>query len=273
LIANPLPRPVKPGHADRWERAALFLILAAVALLTGKVAFGRVVDFTMANSPAMTPLSAGRTNGVISEILPIGVLLFMRYQRRQGRHPGPLAWSALVGACLFSLTAQLAQAVPTVGGWIVAAVPSVAFMVLSKMVVSMRPAPQPIASCTTGDAAPARAVRVPASTEEPVLPDTSGPQLEQKSDPVPDVEQAVPALPTAKQPEQVRPKPMRPRSLSKALEVEKAARELGPEAMPAAVAARAGVSESTARRYMPKESGKNSATSARVADHLMAVSA
>lgn len=85
---------------------------------------------------------AGR-NGVISELLPIGVLLFIRYQKRQGRRPGALAWTALVGAHAYSLTVQLAQAVPTVGGWIVAAALSVAFMILSKMVVLMRPTQQP----------------------------------------------------------------------------------------------------------------------------------
>jgi len=46
---------------------------------------------------------AGR-NGVISELLPIGVLLFIRYQKRQGRRPGALAWTALVGAHAYSLT-------------------------------------------------------------------------------------------------------------------------------------------------------------------------
>lgn len=221
LIDNSSSRPARPTLADRLERAALILVLVVVAFLAGKVAFGRVVDWTMANSPEAAPDNAGWTNGVISELLPIGVLLFIRYQKRQGRRPGTLAWTALVGACAFSLTAQLAQAVPSVGGWIVAAAPSVAFMVLSKMVVSMRPA-QPATARPT--------ISTP--------PPTSGPG----------------PLQSAPVPQSIRSRTprVRPKSLTSQAQVRAAFAALGPDATAAQVAARANVSESTARRYLSR---------------------
>lgn len=259
MIDEPSPRPAQQSRADWLERAVLVLILAAVAFLAGKVAFGRVVDWTMANSPDATPRYAGWTNGVISELLPIGVLLFIRHQKRHGRTPGALAWLALVGAVLFSLIAQLAQAVPSIGGWIVAALPSVAFAILSKLVVSMRPEHQPnespevdIDAGVAGDPPnepPAtgllEGVVVPHLKPQPATEPVDGPES--------------PVSPEPKSEDQAAPKPqgprqhrMRPRSLTSRAAVEKAANELGSMASTTAVAARAQVSESTARRYMPR---------------------
>jgi hypothetical protein len=257
VIDEPLPPPRRQGRAERLERAALVLILAIVAILAGKVAFGRVVDWTMTNSPDATPRNAGWTNGVISELLPIGVLLFIRHQKRHGRTPGTLAWIALVGACLFSLTAQLAQAELSVFGWIVAAMPSAAFMVLSKMVVSIRPTPQTATTEVVVDEEHARfaGVNEPSIFSELDLEEHQAPDTGIDAEPVdePEPEAQPTPRPTA-QPalEPHRPHRVRPRSLTSRASVEKAARELGAEARPAAVAARAGVSESTARRYLPK---------------------
>lgn len=264
MIDNPSPAPAEPSRAERLERAALILILVAVATLAGKVAFFRVVDWTMANSPDATPRNAAWTNGVISELLPIGALLYIRHQKRHGRTPGILAWSALVGAFLFSLTAQLAQAQPSVFGWVVAAMPSAAFMVLSKMVVSMRPA-QSIGELSAGKGEVVATIAEPtavkgsqpegsgmAETEpEPRAQPGVDVTPESASDPQPDVvPNSEPEAPVKSEPR--RPHRVRACSLTSAAKVEKAAKELGSSAMPAAVAARAGVSESTARRYMPK---------------------
>jgi hypothetical protein len=253
------PQPRSHRFFNWVERATLFVILAAVAFLAGKVAFGRVVDWTMANSPDATPRYAGWTNGVISELLPIGVLLFIRHQKRHGRTPGALAWSALVGAVLFSLIAQLAQAVPSVGGWIVAALPSVAFAVLGKLVVSMRPEQQPnespevrIKASVVSD----RPTETPAcgGLEEIPAPQpelTSAPELAREPEPAtsPEPQPEAQAGPTPRDPRQHR---VHPRSLTSRAAVEKAAKELGSMASTTAVAARAKVSESTARRYMPR---------------------
>lgn len=243
MINNPSPRPAKPSRADRLERATLVLILLAVATLAGKVAFFRVVDWTMANSPEATPRNAGWTNGVITELLPIGALLYIRHQKRHGRTPGLLAWSVLGGAFLFSLTAQLARAEPSVFGWVVAAMPSAAFMVLSKMVVSMRPTQQ-ANEFPTGDG---KALTVPTSVKESPMAEAWERKALSASEVTPE-----PASEAKSEPAPHRPQRVRAHSLTSAAKVQKAAKELGPGAMAATVAARAGVSESTARRYMPK---------------------
>lgn len=247
MTNNPSPQPAE-RRADWLERAALVLILAAVAILAGKVAFGRVVDWTMANSTDATPRYAGWTNGVISELLPIGVLLFIRHQKRHGRKPGVLAWSALIGAILFSLAAQLAQATPNLAGWIVAAMPSVAFALLSKLVVSMRPAQDAVEVLEgSNESAP-----TPKSGLAEAWTDVTQPpahELHQEREPAKgrETDMATEA--------DLEPRTNRralARSLTSRTSVEKAAQELGAGAMPSAVAARAGVSESTARRYMPR---------------------
>ncbi|MFG1602805.1 hypothetical protein [Actinoplanes sp. NPDC049265] len=245
--------PRRHGHAERLERAALILILAVVAVLAGKVAFGRVVDWTMANSPDAMPRSAGWTNGVISELLPIGVLLFIRHQKRQGRAPGALAWIALVGAFLFSLTAQLAQAESNVFGWIVAAMPSAAFMVLSKMVVSMRPAqPTPALETIVGEHHPKVAPVVePSVSSEPEPEEWRSPALEREPEPI-NGPQTEPEWQVAPESKPHLPRRVHPRSLTSRTAVEAAAKELGSHASVTAVAAHAQVSESTARRYMPR---------------------
>jgi hypothetical protein len=271
LITDPSLGTARPNLGDILERLALIVILLVVAYLAGKTAFGRVVDWTLANSPDTTPLFSGWTNGVISELLPVGVLLFIRHQKRHGRAPGLLAWSALLGSFAFSLTAQLAQAVPSVGGWTVAAVPSVAFGVLSKMVVSMRPA-QPardspnVVGELAADAAPA-AVQVanweerrpPARVSNPETASPNAPELKAQPEPEPD-------KPSEPKPQAPLPNRVRARSLTSAVQVEMAVQELGPTAMPASIAARAGVSESTARRHMPKRVPSETAG---VADHLV----
>ena len=235
------------SKSERLERAALVLIVSAVGLLAGRASFSHVVQWSMENLPPRTPISYGYTNAAISELLPVGVLLFVRYRRRRGHLPGMLAWTALIAAGLFSLTAQLAVAVPTVSGWLVAAVPTLAFMALTKLVLSMRPIEQLDGSVAadsnvvTDDLSPSVESPLP---EEP----TTAKAYQVQPNPQPAPNPAVTAPPVI---ETGRPHRVRARSLTSAAKVDKAAKELGPEAMPAAVAARAGVSESTARRYMP----------------------
>ena len=244
MIDNPSPPSARPSRAERLERAALILILAAVATLAGKVAFFRVVDWTMANSLDAAPINTGWTNGVITELLPIGALLYIRHQKRHGRTPGLLAWSVLGGAFLFSLTAQLAQAQLSVFGWIVAAMPSIAFMVLSKMVVSMRPTQQ----ANELPAGAGKTLTVLASVGESPMAEASATEVSPAPKVMPEPASKRKVLAET---EPHRPHRVRARSLTSAAKVEKAAKELGSSAMPAEIAARAGVSESTARRYMP----------------------
>ena len=137
---------------------------------------------------------------------------------------------------------------PSVGGWIVAALPPVAFMVLSKMVVSMRPAQQPNELPESESEAANGALPVAAlpAVEEPETDTVPQPETRAEPEPQPEPSTSGEELPKPRRPHRVRA-----RSLTSAAKVEKAAKELGVEATPAEIAARAGVSESTARRHMP----------------------
>ncbi|GLZ60124.1 hypothetical protein Misp05_37000 [Micromonospora sp. NBRC 107095] len=66
--------------------------------------------------------------------------------RTLGQHAGRpvgLVGSLLVAFALLSLAAQVAEAEPSVWGWTVAAVPSLAFLALVKVVLSNAPATPP----------------------------------------------------------------------------------------------------------------------------------
>ena len=100
-----------------------------------------------------------RLNAVISELVPVAALLTIRRRRRNGQPVG-YPMFLLVAAVLLSLAAQLAVAKPGLSGWLLSAVPALAFMGLSKLVLTTAPTPAPAPE-------PARPVTPPASTVEP----------------------------------------------------------------------------------------------------------
>ncbi len=121
--------------ADHLQVGVLVLIVLFVGLMAGAASFHHVKDWTLDNSPANTPAWFGWANAVISELIPTASII--EIGRRRRRNPGasvsyPMV--LLVGAVLFSLTAQLAVAKPGVSGWIVSALPALAFLGLSKLV-------------------------------------------------------------------------------------------------------------------------------------------
>ncbi|WP_433537607.1 DUF2637 domain-containing protein [Micromonospora sp. CA-249363] len=123
---------------EKVENVARLLIVAVVGLAAGAASFTHVHDWTMSNSPAGTPGWFGWANAVISELLPVGSLLTLRHNRRTGKGIGfPIA--VLIGSAGFSLAAQLAVAKPSASGWLLAAVPAIAFMLLVKMVLAGLP--------------------------------------------------------------------------------------------------------------------------------------
>ncbi|MEV1109895.1 hypothetical protein AB0I95_14730 [Micromonospora sp. NPDC049751] len=124
----------KTPAGERVEGAIQVGILLLVGLTAMAASFTHVHDWTMNNSPAGTPDAFGWANAVISELLPTGSLLEMRRRSRQGKSIS-FPVTVLLGSTAFSLTANLAGAVPTVSGWLVAGLPAVAFMVLTKMVL------------------------------------------------------------------------------------------------------------------------------------------
>jgi hypothetical protein len=180
----------KTPTGERVEGAIQIGILLVVGLAAMAASFTHVHDWTMDNSPAGTPDAFGWANAVISELLPTGSLLEMRRRSRQGKSISfPVA--VLLGSTAFSLTANLAGAVPTVSGWLVAGLPAVAFMVLTKMVLGGlggKTVPVPdrvplkVASRVPGGKVPtpvrASSVPVPAVSSVPSTPAVPVPQYQ-----------------------------------------------------------------------------------------------
>jgi hypothetical protein len=175
---------------ERLTDGLLVAIVLSVGLMAGAASFNHVHDWTMNNSPTHTAGWFGWANAVITELMPTAALIFIARRRRHGgriRYPMFL----LIVSVGLSLTAQLAVARPTVFGWMVSALPALAFFALSKLVfTATRPAP------STVDPAPAPV----ALTEELHHLATRVQQLETR--PTPPVSALTPATgPTAPSPE------------------------------------------------------------------------
>ncbi|WP_320068096.1 DUF2637 domain-containing protein [Micromonospora sp. RTGN7] len=124
---------------ERVEGVVLVLIVLTVGGLAGAASFTHVHDWTMNNSPTGTGDWFGWANAAISELLPLAALLTIRRRRRTGGSVGyPLF--LLVCAVALSLAAQLAVAKPSLSGWLLSAVPALAFLGLSKLAFSTTPA-------------------------------------------------------------------------------------------------------------------------------------
>jgi hypothetical protein len=126
--------------AARVESGVLVLILLTVGGLAGAASFTHVHDWTMHNSPAGTGDWFGWANAAISELIPLAALLTIRRRRRTG---GPVGYPLflLVAAVALSLAAQLAVAKPGLSGWLLSSVPALAFLGLSKLVLTVPAAP------------------------------------------------------------------------------------------------------------------------------------
>ena len=158
-------------RADRAEGLVLVAILLLVAGFAGAASFTHVKEWTLDNSPDGTPVWFGWANAVISELVPIAALLTIR-RRRRNREPFGYPLALLIAAAGLSLAAQLAVAKPGPSGWLLSAVPALAFMALVKLVLtptststSTEAAPAPAASTTTTSAS--------ASAAETAIPSTS----------------------------------------------------------------------------------------------------
>ncbi|MFG3697050.1 DUF2637 domain-containing protein [Micromonospora sp. NPDC047620] len=123
----------------RAESGVRVLILLAIGTMAGAAAFTHVHDLTVAHGQ---PDWIGWANAVAVELMAIYLGLEIRARRRAGRPVG-LVGVLLVAFALLSLAAQVAEAEPSVWGWIVAAVPSLAFLALVKVVLSSAPATVP----------------------------------------------------------------------------------------------------------------------------------
>jgi len=165
---------------ERIESALLVLILAVVAVAAGWASFTHVHDWTMRHVPAGTPSEFGWVNAVISELVPVAAFLTIR--RRQ-RTAAPIGYPVvlLLASAALSLAAQLAVASPSPSGWLLSAVPALAFMALVKLVFAtsadnppppVEPTPLPVDNQPPAEPAPEPAPR--ARTAAAVVPVPAG---------------------------------------------------------------------------------------------------
>jgi hypothetical protein len=153
---------------ERIESAIQILILLLIGGMAGAASFTHVHDWTMRNAPAGTGGWFGWANAVISELTPTAAGLEIRRRKRAHR---PIAYpmAVLIAAATLSLAAQVAQARHSFSGWLLAAVPALAFLALSKLVLSRTTTTttedQPIPS--TENSAP---VTAPAGQSDPGSP-------------------------------------------------------------------------------------------------------
>jgi hypothetical protein len=133
------------NRADRIEALSLAAILTVAAVAAGWASFTHVHDWTMRHAPAGTPDAFGWVNAVVSEPVPVAAFLTIRRRRRAG---GPIGYplALLIAAATLSLSAQLAVARPSPSGWLLSAVPALAFMSLVKLIFTGAPtSPAPAA--------------------------------------------------------------------------------------------------------------------------------
>jgi hypothetical protein len=129
-------------RTDRIEALTLAVILTVVAVAAGWASFTHVHDWTMRHAPTGTPDAFGWVNAVISELVPVAAFLTIKRRRRTGDPIGyPLA--LLIAAATLSLAAQLAVAQRSPSGWLLSAVPALAFMALVKLIFTNVHAPAP----------------------------------------------------------------------------------------------------------------------------------
>ncbi|ADL48494.1 helix-turn-helix domain-containing protein [Micromonospora aurantiaca (nom. illeg.)] len=232
-------------RAERAEGALLVAILVVVGGASGWASFTHVHDWTMANTPAGTPDAFGWVNAVVSELVPVAALLEIRRRRRAAAPVGyPLA--LLVAGGGLSLAAQLAVAKPSPSGWLLSAVPALAFTALVKLVFARTPAARPVAASASPVAAP------PPAAASPLSPATrpATPTPRPRPPVVPPGVRALPLVAVVGTPPAT-PVPV----AAPPTTAERVAAVLAetPGATPAQIAARLGVSERTARRYLPAD--------------------
>jgi hypothetical protein len=128
---------------ERAEAIIQVLILLLIAGMAGAASFTHVHDWTMHNAPPGTGSWFGWANAIISELTPTAAGIEIRRRKRQHRTAAyPMA--VLIAAAALSLAAQVAQARPSIPGWLLAAVPAIAFLALTKLIFSRTPAhPRP----------------------------------------------------------------------------------------------------------------------------------
>ncbi|MER7994410.1 hypothetical protein [Micromonospora chalcea] len=161
-------------NADGLEAVALVLILLIVAGTAGWASFSHVHDWTMRHVPPGTPDAFGWANAVLSDLVPVACLLDIRRRRR---HRQPISYPVflMLAFASFSLAAQLAVADASPSGWLLSALPALAFMALTKLVFTgtpapARPTPAPARERVDADPVDVPTVPAPVFTPPPSAP-------------------------------------------------------------------------------------------------------
>ena len=153
-------------RASRLQDGVLVCIVLAVGVMAGAASFSHVHDWTMENSPPGTGDWFGWANAVITELIPTAALIVIGRRRRAG-DPIGYPMLLLVIAVGLSLTAQLAVAEFTVFGWMVSALPALAFFALSKLVFTATRPTNPVPAPTPATVAPAPSIDTAPATVRP----------------------------------------------------------------------------------------------------------
>lgn len=148
------------NSAERVENFTQLAILLLVGTMAGAASFTHVHDWTMNNSPAGTGDWFGWANAIISELTPTAAGIEIRRRKRHGQKTlYPMA--VLLASAALSIAAQLAVAKPGISGGLLAAVPALAFLALTKLVLSRTtplPTDQPETVSASAETAPASVV-------------------------------------------------------------------------------------------------------------------
>ena len=123
--------------ADRVEDTVKLAILIAIMAASLAASFTHMRDWTLHWMPHGTPEWFGWANAVISELLPLVATLSLRKRLRLGKPLWSYALVVLLGGAVLSLAAQL-SAVGSDASWsarFLACLPSLAFLLLSKLVM------------------------------------------------------------------------------------------------------------------------------------------
>src|SRR5438874_8145379 len=126
------PAGKEKSRADWLEATAQVLLLIAIGTMSSAASFTHVHDWTMANAPAGTGDWFGWANAAVSDLVPLGVGLEVRRRRRLQLPIGRYPIVVILAAAALSLAGQFAQAKSSVSGWLLAAVPALGFLALTK---------------------------------------------------------------------------------------------------------------------------------------------
>jgi hypothetical protein len=166
----------KRTAGERFEGVMLVLILLAIGGAAAAASFTHIHDWTVANSPAGTGDWFGWANAVISDLVPLGVGLEVRRRRRHNLRIGAYPITVILCAAALSLAGQLAMARASITGWLLAAVPALGFLSLTKLVLSRpmapvaAPTPTPRSPQSAMDVMPVEATLHSAAAPDELIP-------------------------------------------------------------------------------------------------------